>query len=1185
MKRKLFLAVIAVLVLCLTCGMLLVACNDDKPNPDDDTPPVVPPEDELSAADALAAIVRNLDEVATDTTGNKEFNFGLEIVDKGNGGNVIFGLATEKYDGKDYLYGAINGPYKKFNGFDLGATVQKILGWFGENIEIPIGALLGGTDQTLILDAENVINLSSTLAGMVLTKNVKAQNDGYMIELDLAKVVGLINTATSGSGGIDGLVEPYADIINTVIGAVKEAVLGANAATPTGLSEFLNAVAAKYQVLVYFGFDGAADADKETDTSDPFGGLMRGVLAARETEAKNLLNFTLDGTAEFKDEAGVVTNRYDIDVDIDIDIFPLLGLLDFVTSNENLADLKIGFNVDDPSKIVEMVKQMGYINLTVDEISLDDGSFVKNVLTIHSNFAEGNAVVQLNGASVIIVDVGLGGVYDFDALASFIADMITGAVSQAEGEGGEGDNTPAEPSLIDTVLGVVQKLIVMPEGAVGEDGSINFGAVLSDITANGLNVKMSNIPSVLTDDFGIDLGSVGSLISLVWESADVMNITIENAGFGTAVRKATPDITAMESSSSTALVSKVTSIEGLPEVVLDASGFTTGLDHAYNMKGTSIATGEEVEFQGYIIGVSGLDESKSGKQTVTYYVAAANSGAGLVGMLAGTLDLSAYPVFGIYAYDAEVEIVIPDQDSAITAEGIVGGTYIPVALNTTVWSNIAITDPAYLVVDGVAKTAITSSNMQLYTEDGVLIPATDTTVFDANGNIIKAGRYEVRLAKGDIVYSFDIQAIEITSSTKAEIIPNEGTKEDILDKGVILGETFTFTGFSIKIGDYTFDMAPNDSTFDFATISSAVDGDTYTLAKNLNNITSKYFRWKLKRSDSTSTKSFSDSVSIKAPDGIKISKTSSLYFGQSIAKAITFTYNNVVYTLAYENGAWVAQDEDGNNLQGFTATVEWGNSAGSGKAVTVNANGLITNNLNEYRSGTRNQYFYVSFSVDGWTYGAGISAYELYGKTYGAEITAGDYLDGMIEKISSIASGYAFKYGAEGYGIYNGDELICAVTVKVFDAKDADITATVVKDGKVTTSGVYKVEYTLTYDGIAQKFFHEVTVLPDIKSVTPESPKVGMSLSGLVDLSALGSGYTFSFDLETNSYSVCDAEGKVAYTATVEVKQKDPTSAYKYNDYALVDGTIAEAGTYRIDITIDYNGIDVDLDRVEFTIL
>ena len=1175
MKRKLFLAVIAVLVLCLTCSMLLVACNDDKPNPDDDpNTPVVPggddEEEESAVVDAVKDLVDDLDVVAKDET--KEFTFGLEITDKTKTEDAsIFALATETVGGENYLYGAIGSEMRKFVGFDLGAVVDKIIGWFGEGISI------GGVSIKFTPEWWKTLG-AGIIADAALTDDFTVTEHAYRFEINLTGLANLIGPMADNAITENGLTDTISTVLTTVGG-----LIGLDVDSPATVSSFLGQLAAKYKLDVYFGFDGATADVENTNPFDTFalGERVAEARNANDGEAKNLLNFTLDGTAEFKDEAGVVTNRYDIDVDIDIDIFPLLGLLDFV----KVDNMKFSFNVDDPSKIVEMVKQMGYINLTVDEISLDDGSFVKNVLTIHSNFAEGNAIVQLNGASVIIVDVGLGGVYDFDALASFIADMITGAVSQAEGEGGEGDNTPAEPSLIDTVLGVVQKLIVMPEGAVGEDGSINFGAVLSDITANGLNVKMSNIPSVLTDDFGIDLGSVGSLISLVWESADVMNITIENAGFGTAVRKATPDITAMESSSSTALVSKVTSIEGLPEVVLDASGFTTGLDHAYNMKGTSIATGEEVEFQGYIIGVSGLDESKSGKQTVTYYVAAANSGAGLVGMLAGTLDLSAYPVFGIYAYDAEVEIIIPDQDSAITAEGIVGGTYIPVALNTTVWSNIAITDPAYLVVDGVAKTAITSSNMQLYTEDGVLIPATDTTVFDANGNIIKAGRYEVRLTKGDIVYSFDIQAIEITSSTKAEIIPNEGTKEDILDKGVILGETFTFTGFSIKIGDYTFDMAPNDSTFDFATISSAVDGDTYTLAKNLNNITSKYFRWKLKRSDSTSTKSFSDSVSIKAPDGIKISKTSSLYFGQSIAKAITFTYNNVVYTLAYENGAWVAQDEDGNNLQGFTATVEWGNSAGSGKAVTVNANGLITNNLNEYRSGTRNQYFYVSFSVDGWTYGAGISAYELYGKTYGAEITAGDYLDGMIEKISSIASGYAFKYGAEGYGIYNGDELICAVTVKVFDAKDADITATVVKDGKVTTSGVYKVEYTLTYDGIAQKFFHEVTVLPDIKSVTPESPKVGMSLSGLVDLSALGSGYTFSFDLETNSYSVCDAEGKVAYTATVEVKQKDPTSAYKYNDYALVDGTIAEAGTYRIDITIDYNGIDVDLDRVEFTIL
>ena len=442
MKRKLFLAVIAVLVLCLTCSMLLVACNDDKPGPDDGTPPVVPPEDELSAADALAQIVQNLDEVATDTTNNKEFNFGLEIVDKGNGGNVIFGLATEKYDGKDYLYGAINGPYKKFNGFDLGATVQTILGWFGEKIEIPIGKLLGGTDQTLILDAENVINLSSTLAGMVLTKNVKAQNGGYMVELDLAKVVGLVNTATSGSGGIDGLTEPYADTISTVLNVVNSVVdLGIDA--DASVSEILNSIASKFQVLVYFGFDGAADADKETNTSDPFGGLMRGVLAARETTATNLINFkgqikidavdltevpaTEEGKAPTYTEK--VVNNYVLDIVVDLDPFVALGLLDLVDSNKDLTKLEIKFKDFTVSDITAMLTEFGYMHISLDKMV--DGKVDKNLFTLHYDSAENAAVAaaalvnKINGE-----DFAIGGVYNIDALGGLIDKLIKDAKPQ-----------------------------------------------------------------------------------------------------------------------------------------------------------------------------------------------------------------------------------------------------------------------------------------------------------------------------------------------------------------------------------------------------------------------------------------------------------------------------------------------------------------------------------------------------------------------------------------------------------------------------------------------------------------------------------------------------------------------------------------------------------------------------------
>ena len=1083
MKRKLFLAIIAVLVVCLMCGVLFVACNDDPPSPGTDDPigPVDPDnpdpgdeEDELTKSDVFIDLVNDFDAVEQDTTGEKVFTFGLQIKDRADQTSV-FSIALENVGGEDYLYGAVGTTvFTKFNGFDLGETFMTILNWLGPiDLSQVVGIQAG-------LDVESLTNplVAGIVSDMLIGDfAVSESGDAYMVEFNIAKLV----SSLAGFGlDLDAVINGALgeETVTTVVNALAGVIgieLAEGSATVTGL---LNAIANAYQVNFYFGFDTAT-----ADDADPFDGLLPGVQAARDTQAKNLLNFTLDGTAEFKDEEGTVTNRYDIDVDIDLDIFPLLGLLDYVSTTGGVmtGDLQFAFNVDDPAEIVAMVEQMGYINVTVDEVNLEDGSFVKNILTIHSNFAEGNAIVQLNGASVIIVDVGLGGVYDFDALAGYIADMIGGALSQAD-EGGE--PAPEEPSLTDTILTVVKKLLVVPEGSIGDDlGSIDFEAILADISANGLTVKMSNIKSVLTDDLGLDLGLAGSVIGNVWENADTMNIKVESTSFGKAVRKETPSITAINSSSSSALVSEITSVEGLPTKVIDASGIVCGLDQVYAMKGKSIATGEEVEFDGYVIGYSGLDLSVSGVQNVTFYVAASNIGSGLVGMLAGTIDLSAYPVFGIYEYTAQVEVVQVGEDSEITTDGIVGGTYIPVAKNSTIWSNIAITDPAYLVIDGEVKTAITSDSVQVYTEDGTLIPTTDTTVFDENGNIIKEGRYEVRLVKGELSYSFDIQVIEITSSTKAEFVPAEGTDASILTDGIVLGQTYTWNGINIKIGDYVFDMEANYTSslaFDIEAISDNIDGNSYTIAKNLNNTGNKTYGWKLKRSDSTVTKSFTTSIKVNAPEDIAVKK-SSYYFGMDISSesVFAFTYKDVVYTLAYENNAWKLKDAEGNALTGATVALEW-DKAGSGNVVTANADGLI-NTKNEYKSGSRSATAYVSVSVDGWSYSNSILIYELSASDKTSSYSAleiGEKLDGMISNANRITSGAKFAYGAEGYGIYDSEgTLICAVTVKVFDAEGADVTSTALgADGAFAAAGTYKVEYELTYKGLNQKFFHNVLV-------------------------------------------------------------------------------------------------------------
>ncbi len=1089
MKRKLFLAIIAVLVVCLMCGVLFVACNDDPPADDGGSggvtpPPVDPtvPTDPTTDAkgDAYDALIDAFDAVAQDES--KEFTFALQITEKnddGTSGKEIFGIAMEQLgtgaDRADYLYAAVDGgDYVKFNGFDLGHLFMTLLDdWFGL-----IGERIAGMVPITAAGFKGGV-VKPVMVGQLLGDYaVSESGDAFMFELNLGSITGLIDSALSAQGGLDGLLggaigaDTVTTIVDTLAGLMKIEL------TESTLSALLNEIASNYRVNFYFGFDGAT-----ADDADPFDGLLPGVQDARKADAKNVLNVTLDGTAELKDAEGNVTHRYDIDVDIDLDIFPLLGLLDYVSTTGGVmtGDLQFAFNVDDPAEIVAMVEQMGYINVTVDEVNLEDGSFVKNILTIHSNFAEGNAIVQLNGASILIVDVGLGGVYDFDALAGYIADMIGGALSQAD-EGGE--PAPEEPSLTDTILTVVKKLLVVPEGSIGDDlGSIDFEAILADISANGLTVKMSNIKSVLTDDLGLDLGLAGSFIGNVWENADTMNIKVESTSFGKAVRKETPSITAINSSSSSALVSEITSVEGLPTKVIDASGIVCGLDQVYAMKGKSIATGEEVEFDGYVIGYSGLDLSVSGVQNVTFYVAASNIGSGLVGMLAGTIDLSAYPVFGIYEFTAPVEVVQVGEDSEITAEGIVGGTYIPVAKNSTIWSNIAITDPAYLVIDGEVKTAITSDSVQVYTEDGTLIPTTDTTVFDANGNIIKEGRYEVRLVKGELSYSFDIQVIEITSSTKAEFVPAEGTDASILTDGIVLGQTYTWNGINIKIGDYVFDMEANYTSslaFDIEAISDNIDGNSYTIAKNLNNTGNKTYGWKLKRSDSTVTKNFTTSIKVNAPEDIAVKK-SSYYFGMDISSesVFAFTYKDVVYTLAYENNAWKLKDAEGNALTGATVALEW-DKVGSGNVVTANADGLI-NTKNEYKSGSRSATAYVSVSVDGWSYSNPILIYELSASDKTSSYSAleiGEKLDGMISNANRITSGAKFAYGAEGYGIYDSEgTLICAVTVKVFDAEGADVTSTALgADGAFAAAGTYKVEYELTYKGLNQKFFHNVLV-------------------------------------------------------------------------------------------------------------
>ena len=1111
MKRKLFLAIIAVLVVCLMCGMLFVACNDDPPADDGGSggvtpPPVDPtvPTDPTTDAkgDAYDALIDAFDAVAQDES--KEFTFALQITEKnddGTSGKEIFGIAMEQLgtgaDRADYLYAAVNGEdYVKFNGFDLGHLFMTLLDdWFGL-----IGERIAGMVPITAAGFKGGV-VKPVMVGQLLGDYaVSESGDAFMFELNLGSITGLIDSALSAQGGLDGLLggaigaDTVTTIVDTLAGLMKIEL------TESTLSALLNEIASNYRVNFYFGFDGAT-----ADDADPFDGLLPGVQDARKADAKNVLNVTLDGTAELKDAEGNVTHRYDIDVDIDLNPFVLFGIFDMVSGNgecllsgvEINPAWKLAFN-GTPEEIVALVEQLGYINVTVDEVNLEDGSFVKNILTIHSNFEEGNVIAQIYSETlkVVIFDatVALGGVYDFDALGGYIADVLGNALAQAdEGSSEEGGIN---------VMGLITDIL----GLTNLDVSDISGS-LADIQANGFSIKMSSLVETLANN-GIDLSVASSAIPGVWHNADTMTISVQSAGFGNAVRKETAEISAVANNStpSEALVSDITYVDFNTEIIGLING--TGISAPCTMKGTSIATGEEIEFQGYVIGVSGLDMTQSGKQTVTLYVTPMSDGESLVSLLADhvNIDLTPYPVFGILEYEVEVDVVASDAvtDIAIVgAEGDEAVSYTYSEQSSSSMKTLFEMFRKYVSGDGYCvQISYTHGS-----EAGV-IKLDETklnsyvTILDAEGNAVAnptnadgdlalpAGNYTIRIDVNGFVAEKDMAVTVITAKAVSDNVPAFGGAainygvlvEETLPDGTV--NTLTPSSLSYTLGGVS--VSNMHSSGDFSDVGTPDANNKFivTLDNNLNLVGEH--RASITVSSTNGTRVSSMTVSfgtLAAPADTAVLNNVSYtyYYGESLS-AITVVCNGMTYNLAYdvENAKWIARADDGTELEGLEIVLEW-KSRGSGQYVTANADALINNYINEYKSGSRSTKVYITLTMNGYTYTDDFTAYELYASDKTSSYSAleiGEKLDGMISNANRITTGSKFAYGAEGYGIYDSEgTLICAVTVKVFDAAGADVTSTALdSNGAFAVAGTYKVEYELTYKGLNQKFFHNVLV-------------------------------------------------------------------------------------------------------------
>ena len=419
-----------------------------------------------------------------------------------------------------------------------------------------------------------------------------------------------------------------------------------------------------------------------------------------------------------------------------------------------------GFSMDESQvdALVAAIKEMGYISIEVNELNLDaEGTF--------------EAIVQLYGEMLVIYPVALGGVYEFDAVASFIMNALSAAAEQPEEPA---ESTALELGGID-IMGLLGKVLALTNLDTSDiEGS------LTDINANGFTIKMSGVMDVIdtiTDvdaPLSPDLGdsiTLRSVLPALWKSADTMTIKIETALdniFGAAVRKPIEEVAAVKNNSTpSALISEVTDI-GVQEVLYGS--LSTGIDTMYTMKGISMLTGDEVEFKGYILGFegAGIDFSKPGKQTVTVYIAAENKGDGLIGMLKDMLDLTGYPVFGIYSKEVTFDILTDDSTvesaSLLDEDGNVVETishaYAPEA-KTGMQAPFELLDKYVSGAGYVVRFQITykgetfsfnmtkdefNAGLKILDENGEDITA---TALDASGDIIlAAGNYQIQVTYG-----------------------------------------------------------------------------------------------------------------------------------------------------------------------------------------------------------------------------------------------------------------------------------------------------------------------------------------------------------------------------------------------------------------------------------------------------
>lgn len=780
MKRKLFLAVIMVLVLCLTCGMLLVAC--DKDDPVEPTPP--PSTDEpitVPSADVWP-------EVQAYLQANNEYALALEIKAKDeNGnptGNPIFGLAFEKIGDEYVMYGNVgSNSYIKLKGFDIIGLIDKI------------DSLVGTFDIGDLLKGQSVKSLLEMVGAMIWAEDALLYNNNvYDFTFDISGILDLIGPILAEIENIDATVAGFIGVTVEELGSTVQTVadvIGLKYDSTNGIvNGLINAIADLVNTHDISIVIGTGDA-VTNDENNPFGGVITGINAdLRESAAQNLLKFSVDGTVTgYKNQAEgapVANHTYTIDVDVDINPFELLAIVDALkpeTVGEG-EDATTQIKVDmSKEEIIDMIKKVGYIGVQVNEVGADN-AVIQNILTLYYNSGD-YAVAALQSHPVMgQARLGLGGVYNLDALIDVVGMLTAPAGGAADPQEGS-DSGFDIMGLLETVMGYIDLDNIAADGV-----TIDFAGLVPEIVKLIMPEGNATVEGAVMDVLG----------------SDSLNIKFGAFNFGKSEKTEAKDLIAnlrlgsneyTNSSLTENHGNYIVDITGAPGLndgteIPVGSAITTNMTVANIGKEVFLFNGTDIDgnaavTSGIIMDVIGFDPNTLGEQTVTVYVGvvtdfyfAIETINGL-GVLENPIVLDPmWPLFGVLRYDVTIEVVDPmaNYEQAMGIGYDLYGTYTGdiTSININVgqaWTAGSAEGTWGSPLDGI-YICIALRTGDDTTTDKILFTAEDMTnprmiritdsagnditdkVIAANGVINDAGTYTLLLCKGGYGAEIDI---------------------------------------------------------------------------------------------------------------------------------------------------------------------------------------------------------------------------------------------------------------------------------------------------------------------------------------------------------------------------------------------------------------------------------------------